>query len=50
MKRGIISSAIGVLALSLLALSAWPDNELEGIWTGHITDPSGGRHDIVLET
>jgi hypothetical protein len=30
MKRGIISSAIGVLALSFLALSAWPDKESVG--------------------
>jgi D-alanyl-D-alanine carboxypeptidase len=35
--------------LSFLALPAWPDNELVGTWTGHITGPNGGRHGIVLE-
>ena len=48
MRRRFVSLVIGIFALSLLASSAWSDNDLTGTWTGQITDPMSGKHDIVL--
>src|SRR5208283_2671148 len=49
MKQRFVSLVIGTLTMSLVVSSASADNDLTGTWTGQITDPISGKHDIVLQ-